>query len=140
MNLSSTWQHHYHNLALNKDANKNLQVLAKGSTLHFNNELPIEIIKAFNQDKDSIIHAKSPDSNKLLMYYNITNLGGFRACPNNKVISLVRKVVDATPVSFNVESSTRVLEVYCTANATLNNITVSTGVETVAAPPTRLRN
>ena len=137
MNLSNTWINSYQSLASNEDANKNMTAFAKDSNFDDLPDFPAQIQMVFSADKDAIILAKAPCSNKIALYHIVTNLGGFRARPTNKFVGLVGSGPSATPVVFDASFIQTEVTVNCPTPVTLNSISDKANMATATIPPTR---
>ena len=124
MNLSNTWKHYYQNLVSNKDANKNLQAYVNDSDFDSKNDVTTKILITLTQYKDTIILAKAPISNSLVMYHIVTNFGGSYARPDNTLAGLVGIGSNTTPIIFKTDSITKILEVNFPSNTSLKNIKI----------------
>ena len=137
MSLSNTWKNYYQSLASNEDANKNLEAFAKDSNFDDLTDFPAQILLAFAADKDAVILAKAPCSDKIALYHSIKNLGGSRSRPTNKLVGLVGSGPSAIPVVFDATSISTAVTVDCPTVATLTGISDKTHVTTSVVPRTR---
>ena len=98
----------------------------------------MKTLTAFAADKDTVILAKAPCFNKITLYHHsITNLGGSRARPNNKLVGLVSSGPSVTPVVFDGTSVSAEVSVTCPTVTTLKGIAGNANVVTATIAATR---
>ena len=139
MVLSNTWKQHFLTLATNEDANKNVAAFARDTTFAGKTDFPAEILRAFHEDPDSVIIAKSLIPNKVAFYHSITNLGGSRARPTNKIVGIFGSGPNAIAMKFEEASISTEINLLCPSVASLKNISEKANVLTTVAPANRPR-
>ena len=130
MSLSNTWKLHFQTLLSSTDVNKNLKSFARDSSSTDLNDFTSDILRNFTQDKNSIILVKAPATNRLAMYHSITNIGGTRARPDDKLVCLLGSSLDASAVMFDKESVTTNLSIKCPTHNNLKAVVKTTTVPT----------
>ena len=102
MNLTNSWKNYFQSLPQTEEINKNIEALAT-ATLLTDNSTPDATISSLTEDPDSVIMIITPITSKIKLLHSISNLGGTRLRPRDKIVALDGFDYSAVPVLLHTD-------------------------------------
>lgn len=135
MQLANPWYHYFTSHKSLEGANTFLPAYAHDMDVASSARARAdELLRFFTKDPDTAMMAWAPFLTEAILYHSVTNLGGSRTPPDDKMVGLLGMNDEPVPMVFDSASVLSVVSISCPSTSLLKGLTLASGLAALSAP------